>query len=101
MKLTLVGHEDRYAVEQLQMSLFGPDAQGEAFSAIHRGKTYLTAVTKIIKDGKTAMAQRRLKASEESVRLRRRRAPNTNPRNNTSYTMGNSTTTINTVAAGE
>ena len=72
MKLTLIGHEDRYAVEQLQMSLFGPDAQGEAFSSIHRGKTYLTAVTKIIKDGKTAMAQRRLKVSEESVRLRRR-----------------------------
>ena len=72
MKLTLIGHEDRYAVEQLQMSLFGPDAQGEAFSSIHRGKIYLTAVTKIIKDGKTAMAQRRLKTSEESVRLRRR-----------------------------
>ena len=72
MKLTLIGHEDRYAVEQLQMSLFGPDAQGEAISRLHRGKIYLTAVTKIIKDGKTAMAQRRLKVSEESVRLRRR-----------------------------
>ena len=72
MKLTLIGHEDRYAVEQLQMSLFGPDAQGEAISRLHRGKTYLTAVTKITKDGKTAMAQRRLKVSEESVRLRRR-----------------------------
>ena len=72
MKLTLIGHEDRYAVEQLQMSLFGPDAQGEAISQLHRGKTYLTAVTKITKDGKTATAQRRLKAAEESVRLRRR-----------------------------
>ena len=72
MKLTLIGHEDRYAVEQLQMSLFGPDAQGKAISRLHRGKIYLTAVTKIIKDGKTAMAQRRLKVSEESVRLRRR-----------------------------
>ena len=72
MKLTLIGHEDRYAVEQLQMSLFGPDVQGEAISRLHRSKIYLTAVTKIIKDGKTAMAQRRLKVSEESVRLRRR-----------------------------
>ena len=72
MKLILIGHEDRYAVEQLQMSLFGPDAQGEAISHLHRGKTYLTAVTKITKDGKTATAQRRLKAAEESVRLRRR-----------------------------
>ena len=51
MKLTLIGHEDRYAVEQLQMSLFGPDAQGEAISRLHRGKIYLTAVTKFIKDG--------------------------------------------------
>ena len=72
MKLTLIGHEDRYAVEQLQMSLFGPDAAGEAISHLHRGQTYLTAVTKITKDGKTVTARRRLKASEESVRLRRR-----------------------------
>ena len=72
MKLTLIGHEDRYAVEQLQMSLFGPDAQGEAISHLYRGATFLTAVTKITKDGKTVSAQRRMKASEETVRLRRR-----------------------------
>ena len=72
MNLTLIGHEDRYAVEQLQMSLFGQAADGEAVSALHRGKTYLTAVTKISNDGKAATARRRLKTSEESVRLRRR-----------------------------
>jgi len=72
MKLTLIGHEDRYAVEQLQMSLFGPEGEGGAVSALYRGKTYLTAVTHITKDGKTVKAQRRLKASEETVRLRRR-----------------------------
>ena len=72
MKLTLIGHDDRYAVEQLQMSLFGPDARGEAVSALHRGKRWLTAVTTITADGKTVRGSRRLKASEEAVRDRRR-----------------------------
>ncbi len=72
MKLTLIGHEDRYAVEQLQMALFSTNQEGEAISSLHRGKTWLTATTKIILNGKTATAARRLKASEETVRLRRR-----------------------------
>ena len=72
MKLTLIGHEDRYAVEQLQMSLFPEGAEGEAVSALHRGSTWLTATAKITIGGKTAAASRRLKASEETVRLRRR-----------------------------
>ena len=46
--------------------------EGLAESALHRGKTWLTATTKITLDGKTAVASRRLKASEETVRLRRR-----------------------------
>ncbi len=71
MNLTLIGHEDRYAVEQLQMALFGADAQGEAVSSLHRGKTWLTTVTTITMDGKTARACRRMKASAEEVRLRR------------------------------
>ncbi len=72
MKLTLIGHDDRYAVEQLQMSLFGPDSQGEALSSLHRGKVWLTAVTTITKDGKTVRVSRRLKAEAETVRDRRR-----------------------------
>ena len=72
MKLTLIGHEDRYAVEQLQMSLFGTEKAGEAVSTLHRGQTYLTAVTQITIGGKTGTARRRLKAAEETVRLRRR-----------------------------
>ncbi len=72
MKLTLLGHDDRYAVEQLQMSLFPEGMEGEAVSTLHRGSTWLTATTKITKDGKTVSASRRLKASEETVRLRRR-----------------------------
>ena len=71
MKLTLTGHDDRYAVEQLQMSLFGPRTDGQAVSTLHRGKVWLTAVTAITLDGKTTRAARRIKAAEETVRLRR------------------------------
>ena len=72
MKLTLCGHEDRYAVEQLQMALFPEGTEGEAVSTLHRGEIWLTAVTKITLNGKTATASRRLKAVREDVRLRRR-----------------------------
>ena len=72
MKLTLIGHEDRYAVEQLQMALFPDTAEGDAVSTLHRGKIWLTATTKITMDGKTVTASRRLKAADEDVRLRRR-----------------------------
>ncbi|MBQ2244263.1 MAG: coproporphyrinogen dehydrogenase HemZ [Oscillospiraceae bacterium] len=72
MKLTLIGHEDRYAVEQLQMSLFPEGTGGQAVSALHRGDVWLTATAKITLDGRTVTASRRLKAAEETVRLRRR-----------------------------
>ena len=72
MKLTLSGHDDRYAVEQLQLSLFPEGTEGAAISSLHRGKTWLTATAKITINGKTAKASRRMKAAEESVRLRRR-----------------------------
>ncbi|MBE6974879.1 MAG: coproporphyrinogen dehydrogenase HemZ [Ruminococcaceae bacterium] len=72
MKLTLVGHEDRYAVEQLQMSLFSLTEDGAAVSTLHRGPVWLTANTKITKDGRTVTASRRLKAAAETVQLRRR-----------------------------
>ena len=72
MKLTLTGHDDRYAVEQLQMALFPEGTEAEALSALHRGPIWLTASTKITLNGKTVTASRRLKASDETVRLRRR-----------------------------
>ena len=72
MNLTLIGHDDRYAVEQLQMALFPEGTAGKAVSALHRGKTWLTATAKITVDGKTATASRRIKAEAETVRLRRR-----------------------------
>ncbi len=72
MNLTLIGHDDRYAVEQLQLSLFPEGTEGEAVSALHRGKTWLTATAAITQDGKTVRASRRIPAGEETVRLRRR-----------------------------
>ena len=71
MTLTLIGHDDRYAVEQLQMSLFDHGSEGSAVSALHRGKLWLTAVTTITIGGKTATARRRLKTAEETTKLRR------------------------------
>ena len=72
MKLTLQGHSDLYAVEQLQLALFPDDIQGQAVSALHRGKVWLTATAKITVDGRTATASRRIKAADETVRARRR-----------------------------
>ena len=74
MKLQLKGHDDLYAVEQLQLALFPPESREEdgALSTLHRGKTWITAVTEITRGGKTTRAVRRLKASEETVRSRRR-----------------------------
>ena len=72
MKLTLIGHQDRYAVEQLQMSLFSTQAEGEAESRLFRGNTWLTAVTTVTIAGKTSRAAKRLAVKAETVRDRRR-----------------------------
>ena len=81
MKLRLIGHEDRYAVEQLQLALFplqsmeATDAPFEgdgAVSALYRGKTWLTAVTTLSFGGRKSRAVRRLRADCEDVRSRRR-----------------------------
>ena len=72
MKLTLSGHDDRYAVEQLLLALFPDNTEAQAESTLHRGETWLTATAKITLDGRTATAVRRLKAAGETVRLRRR-----------------------------
>ena len=72
MKLTLVGHEDLYAVEQLCITLFGVGAEGVAVSKLHRGATWLTAVTTVERNGKKTRGVRRLKTADETVQLRRR-----------------------------
>ena len=72
MDLTLIGHDDRYAVEQLLLALFPENAPVEAVSRLFRSGTYITVRAEITLDGKKACAARRLKAAEETVRLRRR-----------------------------
>ena len=82
MKLYLQGHDDRYALEQLQLALFpeepmepveSSDFSGDgAISALHRGRTWLTATARITLQGRTARAACRLRAGRETVPLRRR-----------------------------
>ena len=71
MNLTITGHDDRYAVEQLMLSLFPENTRAQAQSTLHRGKMWLTASARITLDGKTIRASRRLRADRETVRLRR------------------------------
>ena len=71
MNLTIYGHDDRYAVEQLLMSLFSGQ-EGSARSTLSRGKTWLTATAQITIDEKTTRSARRIPLSRETVRLRRR-----------------------------
>ena len=82
MKLYLKGHQELYAVEQLQMQLF-PEEPAEtvsspftgdgAVSSLSRGKRWLTAAATIRWKGKTGRAARRLDMSKaDDVRLRRR-----------------------------
>ena len=54
------------------MALFPEHTEGEAVSSLRRGSTWLTAATAISMDGRTVTGIRRLKVSEETVRLRRR-----------------------------
>ena len=74
MKLILKGHDDLYAVEQLQLALFPPESHPEdlAVSTLHRGSKWLSAVTVITRGGKTTRCTKRLKTQEETVRSRRR-----------------------------
>ena len=72
MNLTLFGHDDRYAVEQLLLALFPENTPLEAVSSLHRGQVWITVRATITLEGKNAQAVRRLKRSEETVRLRRR-----------------------------
>ena len=81
MKLLLIGHTERYPVEQLQMQLF-PDEPSEfvtqrftgdgTVSSLSRGKKYLTATAKVTKGGKTGFASRRIPLENADVRMTRR-----------------------------
>ncbi len=81
MKLYIRGHEDRYALEQLQLCLF-PDEPMEfcpepfdgdgAVSVLRRGSRFLTATTVITRGGVRSRISRRLKLEDETYALRRR-----------------------------
>ncbi len=71
MDLQLKGHQELYCVEQLQLQLFPEGTQGQAISSLHRGGTWLTAITTITLADKTATGRKRLAASAETVRSRR------------------------------
>ena len=82
MKLYLTGHSERYALEQLQMTLF-PEETMEylqtpllgmegAISKLSVGKIFTTASAKITQNGKVAKASRRLKNEEITLSTKRR-----------------------------
>lgn len=82
MKLLLCGHDDRYAIEQLQLALFPeepmepvkePFTGDGAISSLHVAGQYLTATASITLHGQTAYARRRAKRSEAEDISRRRR----------------------------
>ena len=82
MKLYLQGHNCRYAVEQLQLALFGqpleyvealfPAGEDGAVSALHPGPQWLTATCTITRGGKTVRASRRLRRDRQTPTLLRR-----------------------------
>ena len=81
MKLYLDGHAERYALEQLQMSLFpdeamefceSPFAGDGAVSSLRRENGVLVAMGRIRRNGRDVSGQVRLPESEETVPLRRR-----------------------------
>ncbi len=81
MRLHLIGHTDRYALEQLQLCLFPLEPmefcetpfQGDgAVSRLSRGKKYLTATARITRGGVTTRAVQRLSLEKETYTLHRR-----------------------------
>lgn len=80
MKLRLIGHDSRYALEQLSLILFpqekieyveGPFAGDGAVSALHVGGTWATATARITRNGETAHGTARCRADQLTEPLRR------------------------------
>ena len=81
MKLCIIGHTDRYALEQLQLCLFPeepmefcerPFVGDGAVSKLSYGQKYMTATAKIMINGQTTRAMQRLLLERETYALRRR-----------------------------
>lgn len=80
MKLQLIGHDNRYAIEQLSLSLFPqdkPECVDESFqedgavSVLRKGPTWITATAKITKDGKTVLGMARCSTAHFTEALQR------------------------------
>lgn len=72
MTLTLLGHDDRYAVEQLMLALFPESTSGEVVSELIRDGDTLRVQTTVRTEGGTGTDSDSMPASEETVRSRRR-----------------------------
>lgn len=83
MKLYLRGHNERYAVEQLQLQLFGDRpteftetapriGEDSAISTLRDGAVYRSATARITLDGKSAYSMRRIPLAQADVRMTRR-----------------------------
>lgn len=80
MKLHLIGHTNRYAIEQISLALFpedkieytqSPFVGDGIISTLTEGRTYLTATAKITRNGKVAHGTARCKISDATEPLRR------------------------------
>ena len=71
MNLTLSGHDDRYAVEQLLLSLFPEDAEVTAVSGLTREGGEITVSSTVQANGVSAANTSRMREADETVRLRR------------------------------
>ena len=80
MKLRLIGHENRYAMEQIMLSLFPEEKviyteaafSGDGVvSTLSAGKVWLTATASITRNGKTVRKAARCKACDATESLRR------------------------------
>lgn len=72
MTLTLLGHDDRYAVEQLMLALFPESTSGEVVSELIRDGDTLRVQTTVRTEGGTGTDSDSMPASDETVRSRRR-----------------------------
>ena len=71
MNLTLSGHDDRYAVEQLLLSLFPEDAEVTAVSGLTREGGEIIVSSTVRANGVSAANTSRMREADETVRLRR------------------------------
>ena len=67
MELTLIGHDCRYQVEQLQTALFGVDAPGSAVSTVTREGNLIRFNTQITIGDLVTTGHRQLDTAEETL----------------------------------